>query len=295
MSGFQPTTYLGGLPGRKNVTLAYSSVLSDAVDDGLIGFNPVLGLGGKRRRRTDSMTADERLKRVRPLTAEQVSRLMAAAVRFEPRAAIYFFTLVRAGLRPGEGLGLQWTDLDLAARKLRVERTLSAGRIEAPKTGESRTVDLSAQLSHVLRKLLVMRKAESLKHGWAEVPAWVFSSEVGTPFDLANVAKAFKRALKKARLPLTHTLYDLRHTFATALLADGAPLPYVASQLGHKKATTTLQWYAHWLPRGDKRWVDRLDRGSAGATGSQTVANLVAKTGSGGPGAPEPPDLVGEP
>ena len=86
-----------------------SVVLADAVDDGLIGFNPVLELGGKKRRRADSMTVDERLKRVRPLTTEQGGRLMAAAVRFEPRAAIYFFTLLRAGLRPGEGLGLPWT------------------------------------------------------------------------------------------------------------------------------------------------------------------------------------------
>jgi len=74
-----------------------SVVLADAVDDGLIGFNPVLELGGKKRRRADSMTVDERLKRVRPLTTEQGGRLMAAAVRFEPRAAIYFFTLLRAG------------------------------------------------------------------------------------------------------------------------------------------------------------------------------------------------------
>src|SRR6266498_3251474 len=58
-------------------------------------------------------------------------------------------------------------------------------------------------------------------------------------------------------------LYDLRHTFATTLLAEGAPITYVAAQLGHAKPTTTLQWYAHWLPRGDKRWVDALDADSA--------------------------------
>ena len=109
--------------------------------------------------------------------------------------------------------------MDFPTRELHVERTLSAGRIEAPKTGESRTVDMSAQLTHVLRK------AETLKRGWAEVPPWVFCSEAGTPFDLSNAQKALKRTLKKAGLPVTHTLYDLRHTFATLLLADGAPLP----------------------------------------------------------------------
>ena len=82
-------------------------VLADAVEDGLIGFNPAHGLGGKQRRRADSMTTEERLKRVRPLSKEQLARFMSAAVRFEPRTALYFFALARAGLRPGEGLGLQ--------------------------------------------------------------------------------------------------------------------------------------------------------------------------------------------
>jgi integrase len=53
-------------------------------------------------------------------------------------------------------------------------------------------------------------------------------------------------------------LYDLRHSFATHLLAEGAPITSVSNQLGHAKPTTTLAFYAHWLPRGDKAYTDRL-------------------------------------
>jgi site-specific recombinase XerD len=49
-----------------------------------------------------------------------------------------------------------------------------------------------------------------------------------------------------------------RHTYASQLLAEGAPITYVAAQLGHARPTTTLAHYAHWIPRGDKGWVDRL-------------------------------------
>jgi integrase len=42
------------------------------------------------------------------------------------------------------------------------------------------------------------------------------------------------------------------------LLAEGAPITYVSDQLGHAKPTTTLQFYARWLPRGDKAYIDRL-------------------------------------
>ncbi|HEX6049599.1 MAG TPA: tyrosine-type recombinase/integrase, partial [Gemmatimonadaceae bacterium] len=53
-------------------------------------------------------------------------------------------------------------------------------------------------------------------------------------------------------------VYDLRHTFATHLLARGVPISYVSAQLGHADATTTLRWYARWLPspQGSRRAVD---------------------------------------
>jgi hypothetical protein len=57
-----------------------------------------------------------------------------------------------------------------------------------------------------------------------------------------------------------HKPYDLRRTFRTLLLAKNVPITYVAAQLGHSKPTTSLLWYAHWLPRNDKSFVDSLDR-----------------------------------
>ena len=78
---------------------------------------------------------------------------------------------------------------------------------------------------------------------------------------------------EEGEAPAAFRLYDLRHTFATTLLAEGAPLTYVAAQMGHTKPTTTLLWYAHWLPRGDKHWVDALDGAGSQARGIQLVAN----------------------
>ena len=72
--------------------------------------------------------------------------------------------------------------------------------------------------------------------------------------------KAFSQALKRAKLPWFR-LYDLRHSFASLLLAQNAPITYVSAQLGHTDATTTLRWYARWLPRTDRRAVDMLDDG----------------------------------
>ena len=53
-------------------------------------------------------------------------------------------------------------------------------------------------------------------------------------------------------------LYDLRHTYATHLLDQLVPITVVSKQLGHKKPTTTLAFYAHWLPQDDTHYIDRL-------------------------------------
>jgi len=66
------------------------------------------------------------------------------------------------------------------------------------------------------------------------VPGWVFSTEAGTPLDESRVRKAFLKALKAAGVP-PHRVYDLRHTFASLLLARGVPLTYVSAQFGQAR------------------------------------------------------------
>ncbi len=85
----------------------------------------------------------------------------------------------------------------------------------------------------------------------------MFPTSTGALIEVVAVGKRFRLVLRKAGLP-AFRLYDLRRAYATHLLAEGAPITYVAAQLGHAKATTTLDHYAHWIPQDNKGWVDRL-------------------------------------
>jgi len=88
---------------------------------------------------------------------------------------------------------------------------------------------------------------------------WLFPNEAGHPFDIKKVASVFHRYRKRAALP-RFRLYDLRHTYASLLLAAGVPITYVSAQLGHANPTTTLRYYARWIPSQGQRWVALLDR-----------------------------------
>jgi integrase len=89
-------------------------------------------------------------------------------------------------------------------------------------------VDLTPELVAMLHRHLAWVKSEGLRQGRGE-REWLFPNEEGNPMDESRVRKAFKRALKAATLP-EFRLYDLRHTYASLLLAANAPITYVSAQ-----------------------------------------------------------------
>ncbi len=225
------------------------------------------------------------------MTRAQASRFLgaslAASAAYERRHYPLFLLLARTGMRLGEALALQWGDVDFGSHEVRVARAISAGRVDTPKSGHGRTVDMSEQLSRVLLRLQVERKTETLRRGWAEFPPWVFCTEAGTTLDESRVRKVFTKTLRASGLPLHFSPHCLRHTFASLLLQQGESPAYVQRQLGHASIQLTVDTYGKWLPMGNKAAVNRLDDPSG--------SKVVAKTESGAPDAPEAPVLLGGP
>jgi integrase len=233
-----------------------SGLFGDAVDDGLLLTNPVHGIRSRKLGRTRSQA--ERQQHIRPMSYQQLDTFLAIAeTHCTPRDALYFLVMADTGLRPGEGSGLKWTDVDCANRELHVQRSITEDRQEKlTKTESARVVDLSTRLAAVLSARQAELEKDALVAGKDPSP-WLFPSRTGKPLSWKVMSRLFREVRAKAGLP-HFTLYDLRHTFATQLLTSGSDLLYVAHQLGHSKPTTTLAYYAHWMPRGDKKHLDRM-------------------------------------
>jgi integrase len=252
-----------------------SSLLTDAVDDEIIDTNPGLQVGRKKRRAGAVMAAD-RAQKIKPMSWEQRTRFLEAAQQ-ERRFFVVFQVLAKAGLRPGEAFALQLGDVDFRAQTLQVERAVNLGRIKPTKTYDCRTVDLTPDLLRVLHHHVLRLKEEALRRGWGE-PVWLFPNDANHPYDKWKAGDAFRRTLKRAGLP-HFRLYDLRHTYASLLLAAGAPITYVSAQLGHANPSTTLRHYAKWIPSQGRRWVEVLDRADWSA-GLEIGTRIWNQTGS---------------
>jgi integrase len=101
----------------------------------------------------------------------------------------------------------------------------------------------------VLRQLRTDRKKEALAGGTAfDMEEWIFRTAAGTPIAYTNfLRRIWNRVLELAQIR-HRTPHDLRHTWASHMLASGADLAYVSAQLGHANPSITLRIYSHWVP-----------------------------------------------
>jgi integrase len=183
-------------------------------------------------------------------------------VQMEPLERLKYKTLVMmavdTGMRQGELLGCKWEDIDWGMAQVQVKRSYNHGRFYIPKTKASRRrIDLSPQMLNQL--------AEWKRHCPETEFNLVFPNGSGNPINSSNLYnRVYLPAIEKAGIPRL-TFHSLRHTFASVLIDQGENIKYIQAQLGHSKASTTLDIYGHLMKtenpeaarkRGDLIFID---------------------------------------
>ena len=157
-----------------------------------------------------------------------------------------------SGLRIGELMALQWSDIDFVKGVLTVSKSCHDGKngliIDEPKTITSRRViPLPKQLLPILKG--IKKKSDS---------PFVVSSN-GKPIPVRSYQRSFELLLKK--LNISHKgFHSLRHTFATRAIECGMDVKTLSEILGHKNPTITLNRYAHSLTEHKKEMMNRLGK-----------------------------------
>lgn len=230
-AGLAPTT----IASRMN---AVRTTLAAAVRDRLIAVDPSQGVKLPRRRRADTAMV--------VLTVEQVGAILAASDPYmRPLAALSAF----AGLRLGELCGVQLADIDFLRKQLSVERQvqrLAGGGLEtrAPKYGSERTVYLPDGVVQMLA-----RHVETFGIG---DEGWLVMAGSGGAIPPTTANGWWVRTTRAAGVTGVR-LHDLRHFYASGLIAAGCDGVTVQRALGHANATTTLNTYSHLWPTAEDR------------------------------------------
>lgn len=256
-----------------------SSVLRHAAESEAIAANPMTLVRAPRTSHSDEVVP------LAPTTIESIRSVLAApmsipvpegtrsgrsrrayempdqrSAAIRRRDTTLVSVLAYSGLRPSEVAALRWADI--GERTILVQRaTEEDGSSKSTKGRKSRSVRLLAPLIADLRewRMAAGRPAgNELVFPRTDGNAW-------TKEDWGNWRwRTWRSACVRAGLSDVPRPYDLRHGFASLLLAEGKTIHYIAAQLGHSPALT-LRTYGHVL-------AEFADAGSVDAEAEITKA-----------------------
>lgn len=271
-----------GPAAMQRIRIPLRKALNDAVDSGLIQFNPA-----ERRRiymetpeewKPEAWTAEkkERFRAAyrdrlaalpegrgdRVFTAWRTMSLRPSPVMvWEPadlgvfldyaarhRLSPLYEVLADTGMRRGEVCGLKWTEVYLSDARLRV----GAARVQVGWD----VADVSPKSKAGWRQIPLDRETVATLRQWrkaqlAERMAWgsdwtdtglVFTREDGTPLHPDTATDTFERLAFAAGLPPVG-LHGLRHGWATYALLGGVDITVVQERLGHASSKITRDTY----------------------------------------------------
>lgn len=233
----------------RNVLLPLRVIVRDAMAEELVYSNPCAGL---------KLPVDH-ARRERVIAPAEAS-VMFATLADRDRAL--WTTAMYAGLRRGELMALRWTDVDLAAGKLRVERSYDPiARTFGPLKSRAgvRFVPVPADLRGQLQ---AHRDRTDEKH---QPLVFARSTLAGRrrgpdgPFnDSAVMARARKVWTDYGIEPAC--LHVFRHTYGTLLIAAGETPKAVQTYMGHSSITITFDRYGHLFPAAEEASAAALQR-----------------------------------
>ena len=194
-------------------------------------------------------------------TPAEVGLLLDACTDHHEVLRAFVAVCAFAGLRLGEACGLKVSDVDFLRGEIAVQRQSQKGEVRPPKYGSVRKV--------YIPKGLVEELAEHVRvHSPGTDPdRWLWANAKG-PWTADVVEPRFARLREKA--DLKYTLHDLRHFYASGLIAAGCDVVTVQRAMGHKDATTTLSVYSHLWPKSE----DRTRKASAAMMAQSTADAL---------------------
>jgi len=166
------------------------------------------------------------------------------------------FVALKTGLRFGELIALQPGDIDLDNKLMTVSKSISCGRMGAPKSNKIRFIPLLEEVCQVL----AIGNAKT---------SFIFSKNGKDPLGKMQCSRWLRRACEKTGLR-NIGWHTLRHTFASQLAQNGVSIMLIKELLGHADIKTTLR-YSHLTPLVTREAIETLNKKSGHKAATNSV------------------------
>lgn len=222
----------GRVPKTVNHLLTtLGTVFNWAIDSGYSTYNPVSRVKRLKVKK----------KEMKFLDTKEIKAVLKEANENFPDFYPLILTAIYSGMRRGEILGLTWDYVNFVENKIKVVYSLYKGKLDEPKTGYSKR--------EIQMPPFVMKELKEWRRFCPENELnLVFPSETGTFMDADNMIKRrFNLVLENAGVQKIR-FHDLRHTYASLLLAKDMNIKYIQRLMGHSSFEITMNTYAHLMP-----------------------------------------------
>lgn len=218
----------------KSIRTVFQKILEDAMMDEIIAINPFTRVKAPRL---------DQVREKKPFSKEEIFTIINTVPEsIRCFFAIGFFT----GMRTGEIIGLKWGDVNWDEKTIHIQRSRRQGVETPPKTKSSiREVEIIDVLMPYLLKHRLLVSEDSV---------YIFETFLNQPYTTCDKISFsyWKPALKKAGIPYRN-LYQMRHTFASLMIANGEDVLWVSNMLGHKDSSMTLEIYARYVKQTNRK------------------------------------------
>lgn len=171
----------------------------------------------------------------RYFTNDEIKRILSYDTPYRD----IFIILLYTGMRRNELRFLEWSDIDLNNKVIKIRNKESF----VTKTGKNRVIPMHLKVEKILQKR---------QKGFS----YIFQYSTGNPYERNKWNESLKRILRKENIE-NASLHTFRHTFATRFLESGGGLKELQEILGHSDIETTMI-YAHLVPEHLQKSINRL-------------------------------------
>lgn len=247
------------LSGLKKIVQFLNPCLKMAVKEGIIQSNPCedVILPSESYILTETKQqcslSDKEIENFRIVALEK----MEYSDEYKTRNALVLLLILNLGLRAGEALALEWTDVDFDAGLIYINKTLQCGIKNSNKDEQNAYISKIKKSTKTKAGKRVLQINDRVKFYLKELQAYdsrndivskyVCCNNLGAINNHRNLQYCLNRICQRADIQKHITLHTLRHTFGSTLLRNGIGIEVISKLMGHANITITYTKYIHTI------------------------------------------------